>query len=321
MSVQVRRRREAAAFLSTFVGAQGELLVDTTNSRVQVHDGATPGGWPAAGIGDLSGRNAAINGSFAINQRGYASSTALAAGAYAHDRWKAGANGCTYTFTQSVPDTIATVTAGTLIQAVDAPNIYATSYWLTWTGTATARVWQGTATGAFAAGTATKLGGIPVNALLITGLTLGTVTNLEFSGGTLGLVQFEAALPNAGPTRFERRQLGVEMALCQRYHQIVYVGSTLGACLTSTLIAFNLTFPVIMRANPAVTLVLTAFSSSLYQINVGGNWISGSPISLYNPALLPYGGSVPTQGWSSLPAGYAAIGNGSSVLFSFDAEL
>ena len=43
MSVQVRRRREAAAFLSSYVGAQGELIVDTTNNRVQVHDGATPG--------------------------------------------------------------------------------------------------------------------------------------------------------------------------------------------------------------------------------------------------------------------------------------
>ena len=53
MSVQVRRRREAAAFLSTFVGAQGELLVDTTNNRLQVHDGATPGGWPMARLADL----------------------------------------------------------------------------------------------------------------------------------------------------------------------------------------------------------------------------------------------------------------------------
>lgn len=53
MSVQVRRRREAAAFLSTFVGAQGELLVDTTNNRVQVHDGTTPGGFPAAKLSEI----------------------------------------------------------------------------------------------------------------------------------------------------------------------------------------------------------------------------------------------------------------------------
>ncbi len=57
MSVQVRRRRETAAFLATYVGAQGELLVDTTNNRVQVHDGATPGGWPAARLADLPTRS------------------------------------------------------------------------------------------------------------------------------------------------------------------------------------------------------------------------------------------------------------------------
>ena len=52
MSIQVKRRREAAAFLNRFTGAQAELIVDTTNSRVQVHDGATPGGWPAAKLAE-----------------------------------------------------------------------------------------------------------------------------------------------------------------------------------------------------------------------------------------------------------------------------
>jgi hypothetical protein len=53
MSVQVRRRRETASFLATFVGAQGELLVDTTNNRVQVHDGATAGGFSAAKLSEV----------------------------------------------------------------------------------------------------------------------------------------------------------------------------------------------------------------------------------------------------------------------------
>lgn len=54
MSVQVKRRREAASFLSTFVGAAGELLVDTTNNRIQVHDGATSGGFPTAKLSDVT---------------------------------------------------------------------------------------------------------------------------------------------------------------------------------------------------------------------------------------------------------------------------
>jgi hypothetical protein len=49
MSIQVKRRREAASFLATFTGAVGELIVDTTNNRVQVHDGVQPGGWAPAG--------------------------------------------------------------------------------------------------------------------------------------------------------------------------------------------------------------------------------------------------------------------------------
>lgn len=47
-SVQVQYRRGTAAQVASFVGAQGELVVDTTNQRVVVQDGATAGGWPMA---------------------------------------------------------------------------------------------------------------------------------------------------------------------------------------------------------------------------------------------------------------------------------
>lgn len=53
MSIQVQRRRDTASFLSTFTGAAGELLIDTTNNRVQVHDGSTPGGFPAAKLSEV----------------------------------------------------------------------------------------------------------------------------------------------------------------------------------------------------------------------------------------------------------------------------
>ncbi|WP_395664557.1 hypothetical protein [Methylocella sp.] len=48
MSVQVKQRRDTAQFLSTYVGAAGELLVDSTAWRLQVHDGVTPGGHAVA---------------------------------------------------------------------------------------------------------------------------------------------------------------------------------------------------------------------------------------------------------------------------------
>lgn len=394
MSVQVRRRREAAAYLQSFVGAQGELLVDTTNNRVQVHDGATPGGWAAAKLADVAqrtavadanyaalptdrtiaftaltaarivtlpaasayptgtqllvvdeagacsttntitlaragtdtingaasfglataygyvavesngtgrwtvvdqtvaatssgvtasqlfGRNAVINGNLAVNQRGYASGTALAAGAYAHDRFKAGAGGCTYTFTQAVPDTAVTITAGSLVQAVDASNVVATTWWLTWTGTATARVWQGSASGSFAAGTSASVGGVTVNTLMVSGITIGTVANLEFQGGSLGLVQFEPAVAGLGQTRFERRQ--GELALCQRYYAIAPALPGGWGAQTTTLTA-SFTFPTTMRAAPTLVLLSGSINGgSALEFYVAQHVISAIAASLVN---------------------------------------
>ena len=176
-------RRFIATTIAGMAGAAGEVLIDTTNQRAVVSDAATLGGFPQAQIGDLPGRNTIVNGNFAINQRGYASGGSLAAGAYAHDRWKAGTNGCAYTFSQANADTAITITSGTLVQAIDVGNVYASSVWLTWQGTATARVWQGSAAGAFSAGTAAKVGGITVNALLVSGLTLGTINQRRVFDG------------------------------------------------------------------------------------------------------------------------------------------
>jgi hypothetical protein len=69
MSVQVKRRREAASFLSSFVGAAAELIVDTTNNRVQTHDGATPGGWPAAKLAETQtiGRTPVVDANYAAS--------------------------------------------------------------------------------------------------------------------------------------------------------------------------------------------------------------------------------------------------------------
>ena len=53
MSVQVKRRRDIATNVAPYVGAQGELIVDTTNNRVTIHDGATAGGFPAAKLSEV----------------------------------------------------------------------------------------------------------------------------------------------------------------------------------------------------------------------------------------------------------------------------
>jgi hypothetical protein len=58
MSIQVQRRRGTATQHETFVGAPGELTVDTTNNRVVVHDGVTLGGTPMARFDDVTDQNA-----------------------------------------------------------------------------------------------------------------------------------------------------------------------------------------------------------------------------------------------------------------------
>jgi len=57
MSVQVKRRRDSATNISAFTPAQGELIVDTTNNRLIVGDGATVGGWAAAKLSEVASFN------------------------------------------------------------------------------------------------------------------------------------------------------------------------------------------------------------------------------------------------------------------------
>jgi hypothetical protein len=52
MTEQLQLRRGTAAQVAAFTGAQGEVVVDTTNNRVVVNDGSTAGGWPAAKLND-----------------------------------------------------------------------------------------------------------------------------------------------------------------------------------------------------------------------------------------------------------------------------
>lgn len=53
MSTIVRRLREAASFLNTYVGSQGATAVDLTSYRWRTFDGATPGGHVHALLSDV----------------------------------------------------------------------------------------------------------------------------------------------------------------------------------------------------------------------------------------------------------------------------
>lgn len=180
--------------------------------------------------GALSGfRNRIIDGAFTINQRGYASGTALAAGAYAHDRWKAGASGCTYVFTQNKADTTITITAGSLKQVIEDANIEGGNFVLSWAGSAQARV---------------NGGGYSSSPLTVSGLPVGTAVTVEFSTGTVKDVQFESGTT---ATPFERRFYGSELLMSQRYFCIMSITVHAPGCGWA---ASAYTFPVTMRNTP-----------------------------------------------------------------------
>lgn len=152
-------------------------------------------------------KNRIINGGFILNQRVYVSGTSLSSGTYGHDRWKGGASGGTYTFTQGAlgVNTTVTITAGTLVQVIEGCNVAeGGTYVLSWTGTAQARLNNG-AYGA--SGTVT-----------VTGWVAGTNLPVEFGTGTCGSVQLEKG---STATSFDYRDYGRELIMCQRYFELM----------------------------------------------------------------------------------------------------
>jgi hypothetical protein len=187
--------------------------------------------------GQLAGnRNKLINGNFGVNQRVVSGTVTLAANAYGHDYWKAGASGCTYTFATVNNVTTITITAGSLTQIINGKNLFSGTHVLSWVGTAQGRV----GAGAYGASGLTA------------SVTGGANTTVEFGTGTLSLAQFE---PGTIPTIFEFRLN--ELQLCQQRYMnldgcIVLVPGTATANVNIKLL------PVQMESTPAVSLVVTA---------------------------------------------------------------
>lgn len=166
---------------------------------------AATSGAHAARSDSLHGKNILINGGFTINQRSYVSAATLAAGDIGHDRWKAGASGGNYSFTQGASNTTITIAAGkSLKQAVEAEAVHSTAYVLSWEGSAQAR---------YAVNSATPAGAYAASPIVITGQTVGATMSVEFNEGSLGKAQLEAG---SVPTQFESRPPGIERYLCQR---------------------------------------------------------------------------------------------------------
>jgi hypothetical protein len=186
--------------------------------------------------GPTGAKNAIINGNFGINQRGVSGTVTLSAGVYGHDRWKAGASGCTYTFATSGNVTTLDISAGSLIQVIEGINLESGTYTLSWTGTA-----QG------------KIGAGSFGNSGITGAAVGgTNLNIEFGTGTVSLVQFELGTV---VTPFERRQFGQELALCQRYFETA--SNILLTLINSGNGGAYYSYKAVKRADPTVSFTGT----------------------------------------------------------------
>jgi hypothetical protein len=187
--------------------------------------------------------NKLINGNFALNQRAKSGTVTLAAGAYGHDRWKAGAAGCTYTFATVNNITTITITAGSLIQVIEGINLFTGTYTLSWTGTAQGKIGAGSYGATGITGTATG----------------GTNLNIEFNIGTLSKAQFNVgivALP------FQLRSYSHEILDSLRYRCQSWadsavspaVGSIGCSALTTSALAVNVRFTIPMRTSPTITV-------------------------------------------------------------------
>jgi hypothetical protein len=191
--------------------------------------------------------NVVINGDFRINQTGYVSAAVLAAAAYGHDQWKAGAAGGDYSFTQLKSSTQITIASGkSLIQPIEDVNVAGGSYVLTWTGTAQARA---------GVNTLTPSGSYAASPLLISGQTAGTVMSVEFNAGTLGTVKLESG---SLATPFVMRPLDQELLMCQRYFEQIamttgaYAPIGVGQCIAATAAQIVVPMKVTKRAPPTL---------------------------------------------------------------------
>jgi hypothetical protein len=200
-------------------------------------------------------RNLLVNSAFRVNQRQVSGTVVLAAGAYGHDRWKAGASGCTYTFAVANGLTTLTITAGSLQQVIAAENIPGGTnpFVLTWAGTA-----QG------------KIGGGSYSASGVSAqVTGGSNLTIEFGVGTLALPQLEFGYT---PSAYEWTPYDIDQERCLRYFWrcggvAPYDALGIGFVTGSNGGWLAVKFPVRMRTAPQITNTITPGN---YSIEVGG---------------------------------------------------
>lgn len=240
----------------------------------------------AARVQSSSLRNKLRNPLFSINQRKVSGTVNLAAGAFGHDRMRAGANGCTYTFATTNGVTTINISAGSLQQPVQASDFAgeAGTYFLSWSGTAQGRINGGSY-------------GLTGEVSAVCDGSANVV--VEFNVGTVSLVQLERDYV----TDFLGARQN-EMTLCREFYQRMGGEAQFDIflqSLASTSIAFGGTFTIIpMRTAPTATKMGTwgvfgsaqpqviVSSRNTFSMNASGTNASASQAQFYTTGGTTY---------------------------------
>ena len=140
--------------------------------------------------------------------------------------------------------------------------------------------------------------------------TSSCVKLLQTSSATWQITGLQVELGSAA-TPFENRSYGTELALCQRYYQVISV--TLSAFNTNGLVGF--TFLTEMRAAPTVTRAYVGTTNRMYNVATGGTVDVTSPTIIANTQAIRYWYSFSPSGWAS------STGSGWETTYSMSSEL
>lgn len=259
------------------------------------------------GFGYTGLRNRIINGSMRIDQRNAGASQTISTTAYTVDRFYASATGASVTGQQVAGSGAdqneykftgaASVTAIAFGQRIEAANIYdlnsttatlsvklsnsllTTVTWTAYYPTATDNWASRTqiATGTFTVTSTPTVysAQIALGANVTAGLEIELTVGAQTSG-TWTITEFQ--LENGSvATPFERRPLGLELALCQRYYQIATLWASGFVPSAGQGVQQGFSLPVTMRAVPTATLGTPIYNDASTGL-VSNVWVGGGTV-------------------------------------------
>ena len=329
-----------------------------TNAILDASGGttATVNGF-APTVSNMAGRNRIINGAWQCTQRGdYTSATSLpTSSAYYLDRFRFRRSGVTGTFTHKlnqtldnndVVNTVRLDVTSTATGNVHVLQIFEdVNYFKNKTITFSARVKSNSTNarlilnadgGGGTTSSSTHTGGGNWELLTGTATLTSGVTGVQLYAGIQAAGTGDVAGVTSGDffeiseiqveagsvaTPFEHRQYGQELALCQRYCQVLtYQGyETLigvGMCLTSARILTDVPLKAQMRAQPSCSVVGSV--SSIQNLMAGvGSWYASSGVSFTpNPDVVRLDISYPSGYFANGYAAETRIQSGASIVIT-----